>query len=133
MWLLVQPEGCMPVQRRWCTKLFLCGQQVVDASDVVLEVLDARDPLGCRCPQVVNIVDDFLVYSLLILHTMLYCIASWNSLNIEVKKRYLQWWKVRPGKIWKISVGSNAYMSYMCLHFAGGPCFANWVTCRWRN
>jgi len=48
----------------------------VDASDVVLEVLDARDPLGCRCPQVVNIVDDFFVYSLRILHTMLYCIAS---------------------------------------------------------
>ena len=26
--------------------------QVVEASDVVLEVLDARDPLGCRCFQV---------------------------------------------------------------------------------
>uniref|UniRef100_A0A3Q3VX65 Guanine nucleotide-binding protein-like 3 n=1 Tax=Mola mola TaxID=94237 RepID=A0A3Q3VX65_MOLML len=24
---------------------------VIDASDVVIEVLDARDPLGCRCPQ----------------------------------------------------------------------------------
>ncbi len=26
--------------------------QVVEASDVVLEILDARDPLGCRCLQV---------------------------------------------------------------------------------
>jgi len=26
--------------------------QVVESSDVVIEVLDARDPLGCRCPEV---------------------------------------------------------------------------------
>jgi len=26
--------------------------KVVDASDIIIEVLDARDPLGCRCPQV---------------------------------------------------------------------------------
>lgn len=31
-------------------------RRVVEASDVVLEVLDARDPLGCRCLQVENAI-----------------------------------------------------------------------------
>ncbi len=31
---------------------------MVEASDVVLEVLDARDPLGCRCVQVEQAVLD---------------------------------------------------------------------------
>ncbi|XP_072238598.1 guanine nucleotide-binding protein-like 3 isoform X2 [Leuresthes tenuis] len=35
------------------SKQFLCTElnKVIDASDVVIQVLDARDPLGCRCPQ----------------------------------------------------------------------------------
>ena len=28
------------------------SKKFVDASDIIIQVLDARDPLGCRCPQV---------------------------------------------------------------------------------
>ncbi|XP_066473245.1 guanine nucleotide-binding protein-like 3 isoform X2 [Tiliqua scincoides] len=40
------------------SKRFFCKElkEVIDASDVVLEVLDARDPLGCRCPQLEQLV-----------------------------------------------------------------------------
>ncbi|XP_072505946.1 guanine nucleotide-binding protein-like 3 isoform X2 [Notamacropus eugenii] len=31
-------------------------QKVIEASDILLEVLDARDPLGCRCPQVEQVI-----------------------------------------------------------------------------
>ncbi|NWV58557.1 GNL3 protein, partial [Malurus elegans] len=34
-------------KKSFCREL----QKVLEASDVVLEVLDARDPMGCRCPQ----------------------------------------------------------------------------------
>lgn len=31
-------------------------RKVVDAADVLIQVLDARDPLGCRCPQLEDII-----------------------------------------------------------------------------
>ncbi|KAG7472493.1 hypothetical protein MATL_G00109230 [Megalops atlanticus] len=40
------------------TRKFLCSElnKVISASDVIVEVLDARDPLGCRCPQLEEVV-----------------------------------------------------------------------------
>ncbi|KAM6177196.1 guanine nucleotide-binding protein-like 3 isoform 2-T2 [Erethizon dorsatum] len=31
-------------------------KKVIEVSDILLEVLDARDPLGCRCPQVEEVI-----------------------------------------------------------------------------
>uniref|UniRef100_A0A674JWV7 Guanine nucleotide-binding protein-like 3 n=1 Tax=Terrapene triunguis TaxID=2587831 RepID=A0A674JWV7_9SAUR len=36
--------------------VFSIPLQVIEASDIVLQVLDARDPLGCRCSQVEQII-----------------------------------------------------------------------------
>ncbi|KAM9592994.1 guanine nucleotide-binding protein-like 3 [Trichechus inunguis] len=41
-------SGKQNPKKLYCEEL----KKVIEASDVVLEVLDARDPLGCRCPQV---------------------------------------------------------------------------------
>ncbi|NXY87501.1 GNL3 protein, partial [Alcedo cyanopectus] len=38
---------CKNSKESFCREL----KKVIEASDVVLEVLDARDPMGCRCPQ----------------------------------------------------------------------------------
>ncbi|XP_036594501.1 guanine nucleotide-binding protein-like 3 [Trichosurus vulpecula] len=39
-------------KKSFCREL----QKVIEASDILLEVLDARDPLGCRCPQVEQVI-----------------------------------------------------------------------------
>lgn len=31
-------------------------KKVVESADVIIEVLDARDPMGCRCPDVENMI-----------------------------------------------------------------------------
>uniref|UniRef100_A0A8C9W460 Guanine nucleotide-binding protein-like 3 n=1 Tax=Scleropages formosus TaxID=113540 RepID=A0A8C9W460_SCLFO len=49
--LLVQEESA--VSKDKYSGKFLCSElnKVINASEVIIEVLDARDPLGCRCPQ----------------------------------------------------------------------------------
>ncbi|KAJ8257920.1 hypothetical protein GJAV_G00191160 [Gymnothorax javanicus] len=69
---------------------FLCDElnKVISASDVIIEVLDARDPLGCRCPELEEAVlkSDGNKKLLLVLNKIDLVTKS----NVEKWLRYLQ-------------------------------------------
>ena len=58
-------------------------KKVVDASDIIIQVLDARDPLGCRCPQVEQAVLTsgknkklILLINKIGIHQIVYCLIT---------------------------------------------------------
>lgn len=53
----------------------------MEASDVILEVLDARDPLGCRCPQVEQAVIQSGTNKKIVL--VLNKIGKFGNMNLE--------------------------------------------------
>jgi hypothetical protein len=63
------PSSSLP---QWLTRMYSDNsmqayyhefKKVVEAADVIIEVLDARDPMGCRCPDVEDTIS--AKYSLL--------------------------------------------------------------------
>ncbi|XP_015349940.1 guanine nucleotide-binding protein-like 3 isoform X1 [Marmota marmota marmota] len=81
-------------KKLYCQEL----KKVIEASDVLLEVLDARDPLGCRCPQ----VEDAIVQSG---HKKLVLVLNKSDLiprdNLESWLNYLK--KELPTVVFKAS------------------------------
>ncbi|GAB1298677.1 Guanine nucleotide-binding protein-like 3 [Apodemus speciosus] len=68
-------------------------KKVIEASDIVLEVLDARDPLGCRCPQIEEAVTQSGCKKLVLV------LNKSDEGHSQFRLEYMGLWGLRSGDI----------------------------------
>ncbi|XP_072569009.1 guanine nucleotide-binding protein-like 3 [Paramormyrops kingsleyae] len=86
------------------SRKFLCSElnKVIDASDVIIEVLDARDPLGCRCPQLEEAVLRYEGKKKLLLVL--------NKIDLVPKKNAEQWLQFLQQEIPTVAVKASTLL-----------------------